>query len=84
MCGSSRSVAKMTIFIATLGPGCVGSEVADEAYRSLPGKSVLEWVQDNVRCWQSWGRRGDAACPGFAHFPLIIFGCLDALPPLPA
>ena len=30
--GVRPSVAKMTIFIVTQGPGCVGSELADEAY----------------------------------------------------
>ena len=66
------SVAKMTIFIVIHGQGCVGSEVADEAYPEGSGVVVA-----GQRCWQSRGSE-DAACPGFAHFPLVS-GCLDAV-----
>ena len=44
------------------------------------GLSLLEGSRAlgaGQRCWQSWGS-GDAACPGFAHFPLI-FCCLNAV-----
>ena len=56
------------------GSDCVDSEVADEAYPSPEGSGAVGAGQC---CWQSWGS-GDAACPGFAHFPLV-FGCLDAV-----
>ena len=66
--GVRPSVAKITIFIVIHGPGCVGSEVADEAY---PGPEGSGAVGAGQRCWQSWGS-GEAACPGFAHFPLVF------------
>ena len=39
--GVRPSVAKMTIFIVLHGPGCAGSEVADEAYPGPEGSGAV-------------------------------------------
>ena len=74
--GVRPSVAKMTIFTVIHGPGCEGSEVADEVYPGPEGSGAVTWGQDTAV--DRAGAVETLLARALRTLPLVL-GCLDTV-----